>query len=108
MRADLFLSLTLVAFANSTVVVAPATAQTSAQQTGAVQGVGGAEPCKGSPVCAWSRDRDMISKEIDAYNLINKNISQKYGVNYLDITPSTREAAIPSGNAASMASTFTA
>ncbi len=42
---------------------------------------------------AGGRDRDMISKEIDAYNAINKNVSGKYGVNYIDITPWTREAA---------------
>jgi len=42
---------------------------------------------------AGGRDRNMISKEIDAFNAMNKNVSQKYGVYYLDITPWTREAA---------------
>jgi lysophospholipase L1-like esterase len=42
---------------------------------------------------AGGRDRDLISKEIDAYNAINKNLAQKYNANYLDITPWTREAA---------------
>lgn len=41
---------------------------------------------------AGSRDRSEISKEIDAYNAINKEISEKYGVHYIDITPWTREA----------------
>lgn len=38
-------------------------------------------------------DRDKISGEIDAYNLANKLISQQYNVEYIDITPWTREAA---------------
>jgi lysophospholipase L1-like esterase len=42
---------------------------------------------------ASGRDRNLISKEIDAYNAINKEIAEKYGVNYIDITPWTREAA---------------
>ncbi|MGC4039049.1 MAG: SGNH/GDSL hydrolase family protein [Chitinophagaceae bacterium] len=42
---------------------------------------------------ANGRDRTLISKEIDQYNSINKDISSKAGVNYLDITPWTREAA---------------
>ena len=42
---------------------------------------------------ANGRDRDKIAKEIDAYNLANKQISQRYNVEYIDITPWTREAA---------------
>ena len=41
---------------------------------------------------ASGRERDQISKEIDAYNAINKGISEQYKVHYLDITPWTREA----------------
>jgi lysophospholipase L1-like esterase len=42
---------------------------------------------------AGMRDKDVIAKEIDEYNAINKQLSQKYNVNYIDITPWTREAA---------------
>jgi lysophospholipase L1-like esterase len=38
-------------------------------------------------------DRDKIAKEIDAYNLANKQIAQRYNVEYIDITPWTREGA---------------
>lgn len=41
---------------------------------------------------AEGRDRDRIASEIDAYNLINKEISLQYQVTYLDITTWTREA----------------
>lgn len=42
---------------------------------------------------ATGRDRDRITREIDEYNAANKTISEKYNVNYIDITPWTREAA---------------
>ncbi len=42
---------------------------------------------------AAGRDRDQIAREIDEYNTANKTISEKYNVNYIDITPWTREAA---------------
>ena len=42
---------------------------------------------------AKDRDRTQIAKEIDAYNLVNENISKKYNVHYVNITPGTREAA---------------
>jgi len=42
---------------------------------------------------ATGRDRDQIAREIDEYNAANKTISQNYKVNYIDITPWTREAA---------------
>jgi lysophospholipase L1-like esterase len=42
---------------------------------------------------AGGRDRKRISSEIDSFNLINKNLSLKWNVNYIDITPGTREAA---------------
>lgn len=42
---------------------------------------------------ANSRDRVKIAKEIDAYNLANKQIALRYNVEYIDITPWTREGA---------------
>ena len=39
------------------------------------------------------RDQQQISKEIDDFNETNKKIADNYNVNYIDITPSTREAA---------------
>ena len=42
---------------------------------------------------AAGRDRDQIAREIDEYNTANKTISEKYNVNYIDITSWTREAA---------------
>jgi len=41
---------------------------------------------------ADGRDRAQIAKEIDDYNLANKTISENYKVQYIDITPGTREA----------------
>ncbi len=41
---------------------------------------------------ANGRDRAQIAKEIDDYNAANKYISETYKVNYIDITPWTREA----------------
>ena len=38
-------------------------------------------------------DKARIAREIDEFNAINKTISMNYGVNYLDITASTRMAA---------------
>lgn len=34
----------------------------------------------------------QISKEIDAFNAVNKTISEKYKVHYIDITPISRKA----------------
>jgi hypothetical protein len=42
---------------------------------------------------ATGRDKEQIAREIDAYNVANKTISEQYKVNYIDITPWTREAA---------------
>src|SRR5262245_59162108 len=42
---------------------------------------------------AWDRDKQQIAKEIDSYNVANKAISETYNINYIDITPWTREAA---------------
>ncbi|MFC0775660.1 SGNH/GDSL hydrolase family protein [Terrimonas alba] len=42
---------------------------------------------------AQGRDRQQITREIDAYNAANKSIVQRYQVHYIDITAGTREAA---------------
>jgi lysophospholipase L1-like esterase len=42
---------------------------------------------------AAGREGDQIAREIDEYNAANKAISENYKVNYIDITPWTREAA---------------
>lgn len=42
---------------------------------------------------ANGRDRAQIAREIDAYNAANKQVTDKYHVHYIDITPWTREAA---------------
>ena len=39
-----------------------------------------------------ARDQQQISAEIDAYNQVNRKIASNYKVNYVDITPGTREA----------------
>jgi lysophospholipase L1-like esterase len=41
---------------------------------------------------ASGRDRELIAKQIDSFNTINKDISMQYGTNYIDITPDTRLA----------------
>ncbi len=41
---------------------------------------------------AESRDRETIAGEIDAYNQVNKKISQNMGANYVNITPISRKA----------------
>lgn len=41
---------------------------------------------------ADGRDRAQIAREIDAYNAANKQIAEQYLVQYIDITPWTREA----------------
>ncbi len=42
---------------------------------------------------AKDRNRNKIATEIDDYNQANKEISSAYQVNYIDVTPGTREAA---------------
>lgn len=37
------------------------------------------------------RDRELISKEIDVYNGINRAVSIQYKVHYIDITPDSRQ-----------------
>jgi lysophospholipase L1-like esterase len=44
-----------------------------------------------TPFAAGS-NQDLIARQIDSFNLINKNIALQYEVNYLDITPDTRLA----------------
>lgn len=39
-----------------------------------------------------STDKSRVRREIDIFNMINKEITLQYKVQYLDITPSTREA----------------
>src|SRR5687768_11603609 len=42
---------------------------------------------------AEGRDRQQVAREIDAFNEVAKNISQKHEVHYLDITTGQRAAA---------------
>lgn len=42
---------------------------------------------------ANGRDKALIALQIDSFNIINKQIALAKGVNYIDITPSTRMAA---------------
>ncbi len=42
---------------------------------------------------ANGRDREQVAREIDTYNMVNKQVAEQYHVHYLDITPWTREAA---------------
>lgn len=41
---------------------------------------------------ASGRDREKISEDIDAFNLVNLEESQKAGVHYVDVTPVSRKA----------------
>ena len=50
-------------------------------------------PDWGATPFAEGRDREKIKAEIDAFNVINRKISSKYKVHYIDITPGTRLAA---------------
>lgn len=43
---------------------------------------------------AAGRNRELIAAQIDSFNVINKNITQQYQVNYIDITGDSRQAAI--------------
>ncbi len=49
-------------------------------------------PDWGQTPYAKDRDRAKIGLEIDAYNRTNRDIAQRYGIHYVDITPGTREA----------------
>jgi lysophospholipase L1-like esterase len=50
-------------------------------------------PDWGQTPYAEGRDRSEIAKDIDAYNAVNAEVSRRYGVHYVNITPGTREAA---------------
>jgi lysophospholipase L1-like esterase len=41
---------------------------------------------------AQDRDGEQIAKEIDAFNAVNREESEKAGVHYVDITPGSRRA----------------
>jgi lysophospholipase L1-like esterase len=41
---------------------------------------------------ASGRDREQIAKEINEFNSVNRDTSEKAGVHYVDITPVSREA----------------
>jgi lysophospholipase L1-like esterase len=43
---------------------------------------------------AAGRDKVRIALDIDSFNNINRELSAKYGVHYIDITPLTRAAAV--------------
>jgi lysophospholipase L1-like esterase len=50
-------------------------------------------PDWGATPFAEGRDRAKITAEIDAFNAVNRKITSKYKVQYIDITPGTRMAA---------------
>src|SRR4051812_25721676 len=66
MRDVVFLGTTLIALASLTLMLPRAAAQAPAEPSSGTQGVSGGEPCKGSPICAWSRDRNTIAHEARA------------------------------------------
>lgn len=49
-------------------------------------------PDWGATPYAEGKDRGSIAKEIDSFNIINRRLSKKWKVNYIDITAGTREA----------------
>jgi len=49
-------------------------------------------PDWGATPFAADRDRKRIMEEIDAYNMVNKQLAEEYGTHYIDITPGSREA----------------
>lgn len=48
-------------------------------------------PDWGATPFAEGRDRAQITKEIDAFNVINNSIATQYNVHYIDITPGSRD-----------------
>ncbi|QHS60373.1 SGNH/GDSL hydrolase family protein [Chitinophaga agri] len=58
-------------------------------------------PDWGAVPFAEGRDREQIAAEIDAFNAVNKTVSKKFKVHYIDITPDTRKAAQDPGLVAS-------
>lgn len=51
-------------------------------------------PDWGATPFAEGRDRAKIAREIDQFNAVNKKISERLKVNYIEITTGTREASI--------------
>lgn len=49
-------------------------------------------PDWGAVPFAEGRDRQQIAEDIDAFNAVNKSVSKKFKVHYLDITADTRKA----------------
>lgn len=49
-------------------------------------------PDWGATPFAEGRDRKLITKQIDLFNIINKTLSAKWKVNYIDITTGSRQA----------------
>lgn len=41
---------------------------------------------------AWGRDTSKIAQEIDAFNAVNREETQKADVHYVDVAPASREA----------------
>jgi len=41
---------------------------------------------------AADRDREQVAREIDQFNLVNREESEQAGVHYVDVTPGSREA----------------
>ena len=64
MTGRFFLGVTAAALLGSALVLPRAAAQAGGQQGGGIQGNSGAEPCSRSPLCAWSRERNIISHEL--------------------------------------------
>lgn len=42
---------------------------------------------------AAAADRELIARQIDSFNVINRQVAQQYSVNYIDVTTSSRQAA---------------
>ena len=49
-------------------------------------------PDWGATPFASGRDREQIAKEIDEFNSLNREISERAGVHYVDVTPVSRKA----------------
>ncbi|MBC7828107.1 MAG: SGNH/GDSL hydrolase family protein [Chitinophagaceae bacterium] len=51
-------------------------------------------PDWGATPYAEGKDRATIAKEIDGFNQVNKTLSEKWKVNYINITPGSRQVAV--------------
>jgi lysophospholipase L1-like esterase len=49
-------------------------------------------PDWGATPFASGRDREQVAKDIDAFNLVNREESEKAGVHFVDVTPISRQA----------------